>query len=120
MLHLKISEIYKSFNNKLVLDKVSFEVKKNDIFGFIGLNGVGKTTLIKIMLDLLDQDFGDVEIFGINKVLPKSRREICYLPEKFYPSSNLTGREFIKFTLSFYKQKINEKNLAEICEKLDL
>lgn len=117
---LKILQISKSFEGKIVLDNVDFAVKQGQIFGFVGLNGVGKTTLIKILLDLLDQDFGDVEIFGINKVLPKSRREICYLPEKFYPSSNLTGREFIKFTLSFYKQKINEKNLAEICEKLDL
>ena len=55
MLPLKISEISKSFARP-VLDNVNFDVKPNEIFGFIGLNGVGKTTLIKIILDLLDQE----------------------------------------------------------------
>ena len=66
MLPLKISEISKSFGDRLVLNKVEFSVKKNEIFGFIGLNGMGKTTLIKIILDLLDQDHGEVEIFGVS------------------------------------------------------
>ena len=105
MIPLKISEISKSFNDKIVLDKIEFSVKKNDIFGFIGLNGVGKTTLIKIILDLLDQDHGEVEIFGVSRVLPESRKKICYLPEKFQPSQHLKGVEFVKFVLDFYKIK---------------
>ncbi len=117
---LKISQISKSFEEKLILDDINFEVKQNHIFGFVGLNGVGKTSLIKIILDLLSQDFGDVEIFGINKNLPKSRQKICYLPEKFYPAQNLTGREFIKFSLGFYEQKIDEKELLKYCEHFEL
>ncbi|NBV06099.1 MAG: ABC transporter ATP-binding protein [Proteobacteria bacterium] len=120
MLPLKISEISKSFNNKPVLDQVSFEVKQNDIFGFIGLNGVGKTTLIKIALDLLDQENGEIEIFGISRVLPESRKKICYLPEKFQPSQHLKGEEFIKFVLDFYAKKYDAKRAQKICENLDL
>ncbi len=120
MTPLKISNISKSFNQRLVLDGVDFEVKNNEIFGFIGLNGMGKTTLIKIILDLLDQDDGEVEIFGISRVLPNSRKKVCYLPEKFHPSSHLKGEEFLKFVLNFYNKKIDWKKAEEICANLDL
>ena len=99
MIPLKISEISKSFGNKCVLDKIKFSVKENEIFGFIGLNGIGKTTLIKIILDLLDQDHGEAEMFGISRLLPDARKRVCYLPEKFQPSQHLKGIEFVKFVL---------------------
>ena len=53
-LPLKISNISKSFN-KAVLTNINLEVNNNEIFGFIGLNGIGKTTLIKIILDLEEE-----------------------------------------------------------------
>ncbi len=119
MTPLKILEISKSFSRP-VLNEVSFEVKTNEIFGFIGLNGMGKTTLIKIILDLLDQDNGEVEIFGISRVLPEARKKLCYLPEKFQPSAHLKGEEFIKFVLDFYGKKYDAKKAEEICINLDL
>lgn len=120
MFPLKISEISKSFGDRVVLNKVEFSVKQNEIFGFIGLNGMGKTTLIKIILDLLDQDHGEVEIFGISRVLPESRKKLCYLPEKFQPSQHLKGEEFLKFVLDFYGKKYNPHKAKEICQNLDL
>jgi ABC-2 type transport system ATP-binding protein len=117
---LKVLDVCKSFDDKVILNKVSFCVKSGEIFGFVGLNGAGKTSLIKIILDLLDEDEGLVEIFGINKLLPKSRQKICYLPEKFHPSSNLKGREFVKFVLDFYNQKLDEVELKRLCQNLDL
>jgi len=120
MLPLKISKISKSFGKKLVLDQASFDVKENDIFGFIGLNGVGKTTLIKIILDLLDQDSGEIEIFGVSRVLPQARKRVCYLPEKFQPSVHQTGKDFVKFVLGFYGKKFDAKKAQQICENLDL
>ncbi len=120
MLPLKISQISKSFNDKTVLDKVSFDVQHNEIFGFIGLNGVGKTTLIKIILDLLDQENGEVEIFGVSRLLPESRKKLCYLPEKFQPSQHLKGEEFVKFVLDFYAKKYDPIKAQAICANLDL
>lgn len=119
MLPLKISSISKSFA-KPVLDAVSFEIKPNEIFGFIGLNGQGKTTLIKIILDLLDQDDGEVEIFGVSRALPQARKKVCYLPEKFQPSIHQKGEEFVKFVLSFYGKKFDAKKAQQICQNLDL
>lgn len=119
-LPLKIDAIHKEFNNRKVLEAVGFEVNENEIFGFIGLNGVGKTTLIKIILDLLDQDEGEVEIFGITKFLPESRKKIFYLPEKFQPTQHLKGKEFLRFCLDFYGQKLDLVKAEEICKNLDL
>lgn len=120
MTPLKIKKIHKHFDQKHTLNDINFTVENNEIFGFIGLNGAGKTTLIKIIIDLLDEDSGDVEIFGLNKILPKSREKICYLPEKFNPPQNLTGQEFIKFVLNFYKKTPNPKEIEQICQKIDL
>ena len=119
MLPLKISNISKSFTNK-VLDDINFNVEANNIFGFIGLNGQGKTTLIKIILDLLDQDEGEVKIFGVSRVLPEARKKICYLPEKFQPSNYQTGIDFLSFVLDFYKIKYNEVEAYEISKSLEL
>ncbi len=111
MIPLRINQISKTFN-KPVLDNVSLEVNIAEIYGFIGLNGQGKTTLIKIILDLLDQDEGDAEFFGITKTLPNSRKKICYLPEKFQPAIHQTGFEFLDFALGFYHQIKENKHLA--------
>ena len=116
---LCITNISKAFN-KLVLDDVNFSVQQNQIFGFIGLNGQGKTTLIKIILDLLDQDMGEVEIFGKSRVLPEARAKVCYLPEKFQPALYQTGFEFLNFVLSFYQCKVDEVEAYKICQNLDL
>ena len=116
---LKITNISKEFDKK-VLDKINLEVQNNEIFGFIGLNGIGKTTLIKIILDLLEQDDGEVEIFGVSRLLPKARKKLCYLPEKFQPSSHLKGEEFIRFVLNFYGKKFDETKAKRICKNLDL
>lgn len=119
MLPLNILNISKTFNKK-VLDNVNFDVKPNEIFGFIGLNGQGKTTLIKIILDLLDQDEGEVEIFGISRLLPNAREKICYLPEKFQPSIHQSGHDFLNFVLGFYDIKFNEISAYETCQNLEL
>lgn len=119
MLPLKISEISKTFA-KPVLSSVSFDVRPNEIFGFIGLNGQGKTTLIKIILDLLDQDEGEVEIFGVSRLLPEARSKVCYLPEKFQPSVHQRGEEFLRFALGFYKKRYDADIARQICDRLDL
>ncbi len=115
-----IENIYKSFGDKTVLEDINLTVNENEIFGFVGLNGIGKTTLIKIIIDLLDQDSGEVKIFGKQKFLPKSRKNIAYLPEKFSPSIHLKGIEFLEFVLGFHHKKMDLNQALEIAKILDL
>lgn len=117
---LKVSSVSKSFKKKSVLNDVSLTVNRGEIYGLIGLNGVGKTTLIKIILDLLQSDKGDVEFFGIKSSNTNSRKQINYLPEKFYPSQFLKGREFLELALSYYDKKFDFAKASEKATKLGL
>jgi ABC-2 type transport system ATP-binding protein len=117
---IKIANITKAFSGKKILDDISFEVKKNEIFGFVGLNGVGKTTTIKIILDLLEKDGGNVEVFGKDTILPQSREDLAYLPEKFHPSMQLKGVEFLKFVTGLHKKTLDLTEAKKIAKILDL
>lgn len=113
MLPLSIKNVKKSFCDKKVLKGISFDVRENEIFGLIGLNGIGKTTLIKTIIDILDKDSGDISIFGVDATNKISRENIAYLPEKFHPSTYLKGTEFLSMTY-----KSGKKNDLKLAKKL--
>lgn len=115
---LNVYNLNKKFGNKVVLDNINLTIKKNEIFGLIGLNGAGKTTFIKTILDLLDPDSGNIEIMGLSSTYTKSRQNLRYLPEKFQVSSMLKGIEFLKIFSNFNSK--NENILNEIYELADL
>lgn len=105
---------------KVVLDKVSILMKSGEIFGLIGLNGIGKTTLIRIALDLIQADEGTVSFFDKSHKDKNSRQDICYLPERFHPSAYLTGFEFLNISNLFYGKKVDKKIAEELAVRVDL
>ena len=117
---LSVNKISKSFDKKEILSDISLDINKGEIFGLIGLNGIGKTTLMKIILGLLKQDNGKVEIFGKDIQKPKNRFNINFLPEKFHPSPFLKGREFLELSLSYYGMKYSHDDAEIFAKKLDL
>ena len=66
-----------------------------------------KTTLIKIVLDLINADGGSAELFGIETTNLKARKRLSYLPEKFQPSRYLKGMEYLDLALSYYGKKLD-------------
>lgn len=117
---LVVKNIDKSYGNKKVLNNVSLNVPAGHMYGLIGLNGVGKTTLIKIILGLLSQEKGSATIFNQPLDNPETRKNIAYLPEKFIPSVYLKGEEFLSLTLSYYGKKLNLSDAHTLAEALDL
>ncbi len=118
---LGVSKVFTTKNStKTILSDISLAVKEGSIFGLLGLNGIGKTTTIKIMLDLLKPTSGYVEFFGQNHQDHKSRMNICYLPEKFQPSGYLTGYESVELSLEFFNRKVTRTLIAQMAERLDL
>lgn len=117
---LKITDLSKKFKDHNVLDKVSLEVNKGEIFGLVGLNGVGKTTMIKIILGLLDQDSGEANIYGKNVKDKNARKNLSFLPEKFQPSLFLKGEEFLKLTCSYYKKNYSKTEAVRYARLLRL
>ncbi len=117
---LEVKNIQKSFAGRVVLDNVSISLKNGEIFGLVGLNGIGKTTLIKIILDLLKADGGEVALFGQAATHESARQNLSYLPEKFQPSRYLKGKEYLAQALSFYKKEYADDAARTGAEGLDL
>ena len=61
---LKIRGLTKIFGQTIAVDNVDMNIKRGDIYGFIGRNGAGKTTLIRILLGLCEKRSGEIELFG--------------------------------------------------------
>lgn len=108
------------YGKETVLDHISLSVSSSEIFGLIGLNGVGKTTLIKSILTLVKPTAGTVRIFGEDHMNPVSRAKLAFLPEKFQPPPLLTGAEFIRFCLSSYGLSYDLAWASEMAENLGL
>jgi len=117
---LEIRGLNKSFKDNDVLKNVSLKVEPGQIFGLIGLNGVGKTTMIKIILGLLTQDAGTVKLFGEETSNNEARKKLSFLPEKFYPSQFLKGREFLELTCSYYSVAYDKAEAIRLARLLGL
>ena len=120
----KIENLSKKFVSKdvtkIVLDDISITMKPSEIFGLIGLNGIGKTTLIRIALDLIKADFGNIKFFDKDHKDKNSRQDICYLPERFHPSAYLTGFEFLRISNLFYNKSLDKNRAEELAKRVDL
>jgi ABC-2 type transport system ATP-binding protein len=103
-----------------VIENISFEVRTGETFGLIGLNGVGKTTLIKILLGLMPASQGGVTLFGHETLEAEGKKMIAYLPEKFEPPFFLSGMEFVKFSLDLYKRPFSEEAVLAAADRVSL
>lgn len=117
---LSVQGISKNFGKHQVLSDIHIEVPAGHIYGLVGLNGIGKTTLIKIILDLIKPTQGTSHIFGDSSLRPESRYHLTYMPEKFLPSPNLKGEEFLALALSFYDVSYDAKKAEQLAKELDL
>lgn len=117
---LSVSDVTIAYEKTDVVFGAEFSVNAGEIFGLVGLNGAGKTTLIKTILGLHTARLGDITIFGAANTHMKARKNVVYLPERFEPPWFLSGMEFIKFSLSLYKQPFDENKVYEAADKLAL
>ncbi len=99
---LSLSNVCVSYGSRQVLNGISLDLLPGQTFGLLGLNGVGKTTLIKTILGLRDPAQGDVKIGGLDRTLMEAKKQIAYLPERFDPPGFLTGLEFLSFSVRLY------------------
>ena len=98
---LKYESISKSFGHIKALSSVSFEVKRGEIFGFIGPDGAGKTTLIRIAMGILSQDEGRCFLLG-SENRKQARVHAGYVPQLFSLYTDMTVRENIALFGSLY------------------
>jgi ABC-2 type transport system ATP-binding protein len=104
---LSINNVRKKYGDVNALNGVSFDVKKNIIFGLAGPDGAGKSTLIRILCGLLKPDEGEINILGaqIPKDYSKIKDSIGYLSQKFSLYTDLTVDENIEFIAEIHGVK---------------
>lgn len=93
---IKVAQISKSYQRKLVLDNVSLEVPRGQIFGLLGPNGAGKTTLIRLLNQMLSPDAGHI-YFEEELLRPSHLQHIGYLPEERGLYKSMTVRAHLIF-----------------------
>jgi ABC-2 type transport system ATP-binding protein len=103
-----------------VLQDITFDVQPGEILGLIGLEGAGKSTLLKAILMLVAPTAGSVHLFGQPHDQPGARAQLAYLPEKFQPPSHLSGHDFVRLSLAFYRQRVRRAVVCGLAEQLDL
>ncbi len=101
---IEVKELTKTFLNTIAVDRVSFSVKKRSIFGLIGPDGAGKTTLFRIICGLLKADSGQVCLNG-EAPARLDKDKLGYMPQRFSLYGDLTVIENIDFFASLYALK---------------
>ncbi len=105
--------ILSSFSKK-VLDRVSFSVAKGSITGLVGLNGAGKTTIIKIICGITKPDSGSVKVMGFDLSNKLHRKNIGYTSELPYFCQSFSVDQTIRFFHSISYNPVDENKLKEI------
>ncbi|MBN1650036.1 MAG: ABC transporter ATP-binding protein [Bacteroidales bacterium] len=119
-----VKNLVKKFGDFVANDHLSFEVDKGEIFGFLGANGAGKTTAIKILCGLSHPTSGEVSVAGYNIYKQRNliKKNIGYMSQKFSLYDDLTIAENIRFYGGIYglaRKMIKEKTALYI-QKLGL
>lgn len=114
----------KKFGSFTATDAITFEVKPGEIFGFLGANGAGKTTAMRMLCGLLRPSSGEARVAGydIYTEQEKIKRNIGYMSQKFSLYEDLTVRENIRFYGGIYglDRKMLREKTAQLLERLGI
>ena len=115
---LECKNLCKSYDEKQVLKNINLKIPKGKIIGLLGKNGTGKTTLIKLINDLLTPTSGQI-LINDKKIGIESKEIISYLPEKTYLDREMAVKDAIKYFEEFYKNFDTQKAI-KLLKDLDL
>ena len=122
---IKIKKVSKTYNGETkALDNISFDINNGEIFGFIGHNGAGKTTMIKSLMGILDFEEGDILINGksIKKDPIACKLEMAYVPDNPDLYENMKAIDFINFICDMYNISTSQRkqNIQKYAKLFDI
>ncbi len=119
---IEVRNLVKRFGNKTVVDHVSMEVAEGEIAGFLGPNGSGKTTTIRVMCGLLTADEGEGEVLGydIRTESNKIKLQVGYMTQRFSFYEDLTIEENLDFVARLYALSPVDRHVRDTLEDLGL
>ncbi len=115
---VQCKKLYKKFDNQEVLKNINLTIPKGRIIGLLGKNGMGKSTLIKLINDLLTPTSGEILVNG-EKPGVESKKVISYLPERTYLDKSMTVKQVLKYFEEFY-DNFNRERAEKLLKDLDL
>ena len=121
---IEVKNMVKKFGSFTANDHLTFDVRRGEIFGFLGANGAGKTTTIKILCGLSFPTSGDIRVAGYDVYTQREqvKKSIGYMSQKFSLYEDLTVRENIRFYAGIYglPSKDIKHKTTELLRRLDL
>ena len=117
---LKVENVSKAFDDKVVVDSISFEIDKPGVFGLLGTNGAGKTTTIRMMLGILEKNQGEITWNG--KEVTRKNVNFGYLPEErgVYPKTKVYNQLMYFAKLKGMSKKEADKAIDYWLKKLNV
>ena len=106
----------KRFGNVLAIDSLDISVERASVYGFLGPNGSGKTTIIRILCGLLTPTSGDIRVLGLKipEQIEKLRKKIGYMTQQFSLFEDLTVRENLEFIAA-----MQDIPVIDACKRID-
>ena len=121
---IEIKNVTKKYGDKIAIKDLNFDIKDGEIFGFIGHNGAGKTTMIKSLIGILNFDDGDILIN--NKSIKEDpiacKLEMAYVPDNPDLYENMTAIDFINFVCDMYETsvEIRKENILKYSKMFEM
>lgn len=121
---IQVNELTKKFGDFVAVKGISFEVKKGEVFGFLGANGAGKTTAMKMLIGISKPTSGMAIVAGLNVAQSANevKKNIGYMSQKFSLYDDLTIKENIRFFGGIYglKPKTIQEKTIDLIQRLEL
>lgn len=117
---IKFENVTFKYDDRVILENLTFVIEEGKKYGLVGRNGAGKSTMIKLMLNLIRSQKGKITINNFSNQSRKWKPYVTYLPEKFTLYRQLTGYENLEFMASFSDHKFNKDKAYQALKIVDL
>ena len=118
---IRTHRLTKHYGSQRVVDSLNLRIQRGQVYGFLGRNGAGKSTTIKMLMGMVQPDFGTAELLGepVENLSPETRSRIAYIAEGHPLYNWMSIDEAVKFNRAFYPQW-NDTLIEQILDHFEL
>lgn len=120
---LETKNLTKRYNLYNAVDHVNMHIEKGDIYGFVGENGAGKTTIIRMITGIANPTEGDFELFGVNnnsKEIANAKKKLAGIVEAVSINTNMTAKDNLKYQAMISGKKLTNDEINQLLKRVGL